>query len=61
MSLTAEEVLDLASEVHALGQAVAEARDPSSERGKRLSRTERKRIAMQAAKLALRLVIDLLD
>ena len=61
MTLTAEEVLDLADEVHVLGQVVKDARDVSSEGGRRLSRGERRDIAMRAAKLALRLVIDLLD
>lgn len=61
MSLDAAEVLNLASEVHALGQTVAEARSAESEGGRRLSKNERRRIAMRAARIALQLVTDLLD
>ena len=61
MPLDSAEVLDLASEVQELGQVVKEARDLSSEGGRRLSKGERRDIAMRAAKLALRLIIDSLD
>lgn len=61
MSLTTTEALSLAQDVQALGQEVLEARSAESESGKRLSQAERRRIALSACKLALKLIIDVLD
>jgi len=61
MALTTKEVLALGEEVAALGQIVHDARQVESENGKRLSKHEKGKIALGAAKLALKLVIDVID
>lgn len=61
MALTTAEVLALATEVQELGAAVAQAKAVESAHRKRVSKEEARKIALLASKLALRLIVDVLD
>jgi hypothetical protein len=61
MPLTPDETVALADEVYDLGQEIAQALKRDDDGRVRLTRAERRRIAVAAARLVVVLLRDLLD
>lgn len=61
MALSPNEVLNLTDEVRELGASILEARQAESTGGKKITKDEARKIAIKAAKLALKLIINILD